>query len=103
MEPLAIAVPSGRPREQVFRACFHAAWSSEKVLACHQSADRRQAPGGHAADPPSPRTRTLADLPIGGLDYRQISRLAKILIGDATHAHRESHSARMLDPDHRGE
>jgi hypothetical protein len=34
---------------------------------------------------------------------QEIDGLAKILIGDATGAYRESHSARMLDPDHRGE
>ncbi|MBS7452578.1 hypothetical protein KHP60_09540 [Microvirga sp. 3-52] len=40
-------------------------------------------------------TRTLADIPIGGPEYRQIDRvvqeidgLAKILIGDETHFHR---------------
>jgi hypothetical protein len=41
-------------------------------------------------------TRTLADIPIGGAEYRQVDRvvqeidgLARILIGDATHFHRE--------------
>ncbi|KFG70908.1 hypothetical protein [Microvirga sp. BSC39] len=44
-------------------------------------------------------TRTLADIPIGGPDYRQVDRvvqeidgLAKILIGDATHYHQKAHS-----------
>ncbi len=43
-------------------------------------------------------TRTLADIPIGGPEYRQvdgvvheIDGLAKILIGDGTHYYRESH------------
>jgi len=46
-------------------------------------------------------TRTLADVPIGGPEYRQIDRvvqeiddLAKVLIGDGTHFHREGNSAR---------
>ena len=54
-------------------------------------------------------TRTLADVPIGGPEYRQIDRvvqaiddLAKVLIGDGTHFHREGGSARasVID-DHR--
>jgi hypothetical protein len=43
-------------------------------------------------------TRTLADIPIGGSEYRQVDRvvqeidsLAKILIGDETHYYRGSH------------
>jgi hypothetical protein len=55
-------------------------------------------------------TRTLADIPIGGPEYRQVDRvvqeiddLAKILIGDGTHYYREAHSARAFDTDHRGE
>ncbi len=46
-------------------------------------------------------TRTLADVPIGGPEYRQIDRvvqeidgLAKVLIGDGTHFHRKGNSAR---------
>ena len=46
-------------------------------------------------------TRTLADVPIGGPEYRQIDRvvqeidgLAKVLIGDGTHFYREGNSAR---------
>ena len=44
-------------------------------------------------------TRALADIPIGGPEYRQVDRvvqeidgLAKILIGDATHYHQKVHS-----------
>ncbi len=44
-------------------------------------------------------TRTLADIPIGGPEYRQIDRvvqeideLARILIGDQSHFYRESRS-----------
>jgi hypothetical protein len=55
-------------------------------------------------------TRTLADIPIGGPEYRQIDRvvqeidgLARILIGDGTRYYRESHSARVPDADRRGE
>jgi hypothetical protein len=55
-------------------------------------------------------TRTLADIPIGGPEYRQVDRvvqeidgLARILIGDETHYYRESHSARAFDTDHCGE
>ncbi len=49
-------------------------------------------------------TRTLADMPIGGPEYRQVDRvvqeidgLAKILIGDATYYYREDRSARVPD------
>jgi hypothetical protein len=45
-------------------------------------------------------TRTLADIPIGGPEYRQIDRvvqeidgLAKILIGDETRFYRMDHPA----------
>jgi hypothetical protein len=55
-------------------------------------------------------TRTLADIPIGGPEYRQVDRvvqeiddLAKILIGDGTHCYREDHSARAFDTVYRGE
>jgi hypothetical protein len=55
-------------------------------------------------------TRTLADMPIGGSEYRQVDRvvqeidgLARILIGDATHYHREDRSARVPDTEPRGE
>jgi hypothetical protein len=55
-------------------------------------------------------TRTLADIPIGAPEYRQVDRvvqeidgLAKILIGDGTHYYREDHFARAFDADHRGE
>jgi hypothetical protein len=55
-------------------------------------------------------TRTLADIPIGGPEYRQIDRvvqeidgLAQILIGDGTHCHQKSHSVPMPDEGHRGE
>jgi hypothetical protein len=55
-------------------------------------------------------TRSLADIPIGGPEYRQVDRvvqeidgLARILIGDGTHHYREDHSARVSDADHRGE
>jgi len=48
-------------------------------------------------------TRTLADIPIGGSEYRQIDRvvqeidsLAEILIGDGTHYHQKGHS--VLEP-----
>ena len=44
-------------------------------------------------------TRTLADIPIGGPQYRQIDRavleidgLAKVLIGDVTRYHQKAHS-----------
>jgi hypothetical protein len=49
-------------------------------------------------------TRTLADVPIGGPEYRQIDRvvqeidgLAEILIGDVTHYHQKSHSVSAPD------
>ncbi|KLK89729.1 hypothetical protein AA309_29895 [Microvirga vignae] len=55
-------------------------------------------------------TRTLADIPIGGPEYRQVDRvvqeidgLAKILIGDATHYYRESYSAQVPDTGQRSE
>ena len=55
-------------------------------------------------------TRTLADIPIGGPEYRQVDRVveeiygrARILVGDETHYYRESHSARAFETDHRGE
>jgi hypothetical protein len=55
-------------------------------------------------------TRSLADIPIGGPEYRQVDRvvqeidgLARILIGDGTHYYREDHSARVSDADHRRE
>ena len=49
-------------------------------------------------------TRTLADIPIGGPEYRQVDRvvqeidgLAKILIDDATHYYREDHLEQVPD------
>ncbi len=55
-------------------------------------------------------TRTLADVPIGGPEYRQIDRvvqeideLAKVLIGDGTHFHREGNSARGSIMDDHGD
>jgi hypothetical protein len=55
-------------------------------------------------------TRTLADMPIGGAEYRQVDRvvqeidgLARILIGDATYYHREDRSVRVPDTEPRGE
>ncbi|EIM29097.1 hypothetical protein [Microvirga lotononidis] len=55
-------------------------------------------------------TRTLADIPIGGPEYRQIDRvvqeidgLAEILIGDGAHYHQKVHSIPMPDPGHGGE
>jgi hypothetical protein len=55
-------------------------------------------------------TRTLADIPIGGEEYRQIDRvvqeidgLAEILIGDGTHDHQKGHSVSTPDIRHRGE
>lgn len=55
-------------------------------------------------------TRTLADVPIGGPEYRQIDRvvqeidgLARILIGDETHYYREDSRARILDSGQDGE
>jgi hypothetical protein len=54
-------------------------------------------------------TRTLADIPIGGPEYRQIDRvvqeidsLAEILIGDGTHYHRKGHSVPVPGTRHRG-
>lgn len=45
-------------------------------------------------------TRSLAEIPIGGPEYRQIDRvvreidgLAEILIGDGTHFYQKEHSA----------
>ncbi|MBB3019460.1 hypothetical protein FHR70_002525 [Microvirga lupini] len=55
-------------------------------------------------------TRTLADIPIGGPEYRQIDRvvqeidaLAEILIGDVTHYHQKVHSVPTLDTGRGGE
>lgn len=55
-------------------------------------------------------TRTLADIPIGGPEYRQIDRvvqeidgLAEILIGDVTHYHQKVHSVQVPDTGHGGE
>jgi hypothetical protein len=55
-------------------------------------------------------TRTLADIPIGGPEYRQIDRvvreidsLAEILISDATHYHQKVHSMPVPDIGHGGE
>jgi len=55
-------------------------------------------------------TRTLADIPIGGQEYRQIDRvvqeidgLAEILIGDGTHYHQKVHSVPAPDAGHGGE
>jgi hypothetical protein len=55
-------------------------------------------------------TRTLADMPIGGAEYRQVDRvvqeidgLAKILIGDATHYYREDRAAQVPETERRGE
>jgi hypothetical protein len=49
-------------------------------------------------------TRTLAEIPIGGPEYRQVDRvvqeidgLAKILIDDATHYYREDHLEQVPD------
>lgn len=49
-------------------------------------------------------TRSLAEIPMGGPEYRQIDRvvreidwLTEILIGDGTHSNRKEHSA----PDNR--
>ncbi len=49
-------------------------------------------------------TRALAEIPIGGSEYRQVDRvvqeidgLAKILIDDATHCSREDHPAQKPD------
>jgi hypothetical protein len=55
-------------------------------------------------------TRTLADIPIGRPEYRQIDRvvqeidgLAEILIGDVTHYHQKVHSVPVSDTGHGGE
>jgi hypothetical protein len=55
-------------------------------------------------------TRTVADIPIGGPEYRQIDRvvreidgLAEILIGDVNHYHQKVHSVPMPDTGHGGE
>ncbi|MFC4175507.1 hypothetical protein ACFOYU_26110 [Microvirga sp. GCM10011540] len=55
-------------------------------------------------------TRTLAAIPVGGPEYRQIDRvvqeidgLAEILIGNETHYHQEGHSFRMCDAGRRSE
>ena len=55
-------------------------------------------------------TRTLADVPVGGPEYRQIDRVvqeiddhAKILIDDGTHFHREGKSARGSVVDDHGD
>jgi hypothetical protein len=49
-------------------------------------------------------TRSLADMPIGGPEYRQVDRvvqeidgLAGILTGDATYYYRDGHSAEAPD------
>jgi hypothetical protein len=49
-------------------------------------------------------TRTLADLPIAGEEYRQIDRvvqeidgLAEILIGDGTHDYQKGHSVPVFE------
>ncbi len=55
-------------------------------------------------------TRTLADIPIGGEEYRQIDRvvreidgLAEILIGDGTHYHQKGRSVAVPHRGHGGE
>ena len=55
-------------------------------------------------------TRTQADVPIGGPEYRQIDRvvqeiddLAKVLIGDGTHFNLEGNSARGSVMDDQGD
>jgi len=52
-------------------------------------------------------TRTLADIPIGGEEYRQIDRvvreidgLAEILIGDVSHYHQKGHSIPVPNKGH---
>ncbi|MDG2570660.1 hypothetical protein P7L87_24180 [Vibrio parahaemolyticus] len=54
-------------------------------------------------------TQTLADIPIGGPEYRQIDRvvqeidgLAEILIGDGTHYHQKGHSIPAPETGHHG-
>jgi len=55
-------------------------------------------------------TRTLADIPIGGEEYRRIDHvvreidgLAEILIGDVTHFHQKGHSIPVFNKAHGGE
>jgi len=55
-------------------------------------------------------TRTLADIPIGGLECRQVDRvvqeidgLAEIVIRDVTHYHLKVHSIPVPDTGHGGE
>lgn len=55
-------------------------------------------------------TLTLADIPIGGPENRQMDRvvqeidgLAEILIGDGTHYHQKVHSVSTPDTGHGGE
>jgi hypothetical protein len=55
-------------------------------------------------------TRTLADIPIAGEEYRPIDRvvqeidgLAEILIGDGTHDHQKGHSVPVFETGHGGE
>ena len=55
-------------------------------------------------------TRTLADIPIGGPEHRQIDRvvqeidgLAEILIGDVSHYHQKVYSVPVPDTGHGGE
>ncbi len=74
----------------------------------HDTGNCRQAPGAPAADPPSP-PRALAEIPIGGEEYRQIDRvvreidgLAEILIGDVTHYHQKGHSIPVPDKPYGG-
>ena len=50
---------------------------------------------------------TLADIPIGGAQYRQIDRLvqeinglAEILTGDATYHYRDTHPSWRIRPEH---
>jgi hypothetical protein len=52
----------------------------------------------------------LADIPIGGPEYRRLDRvvreidgLAKILIGDVTHYHQKIHSVPIPNTGHGGE
>jgi len=53
-------------------------------------------------------TRSLADMPVGCPEYRQVDRivqevdgLAGILMGDATYYYRDGHSADAPEPDKR--
>lgn len=55
-------------------------------------------------------TRTLADIPIGSQEHRQIDRvvqeidvLAEILIGDGTHCHQKTHPVSTPDKRYGGE